>query len=84
MAQLTWARRSPSVACGKRTLRAITSCRSRQGAPPAYTLTGPIRRPSWKIDVESMEPPGSLEPTSSQCARDAANPASSPSTKIGP
>ena len=54
------------------------------GSPASISLTAGSRIPSWKISCASFEmPPGTMPPTSFQCAMLAVHATSSPSANTG-
>jgi len=69
---------------GRRLLARRMSKTARTGSPASSSLMAGNLRPSWKISLASLEiDPGTIPPTSFQCAMFAVQATSSPSTNTG-
>ena len=83
-AAATPAHMSPCRKSGRRLFAFMISITERIGSPSEMSFTAGRRKPSWKICFASFEiEPGTMPPTSFQCAMFAVHATSSPSTNTG-
>ena len=75
---------SPSRKSGRRLLHFMIAMTGSIGVPSSMILTAGRRRPSWKSCFASLEiEPGTMPPTSFQCAMFAVHATRSPPAKTG-